>query len=265
MHELDPAEMAGQVILIPRLNVPACAASRRESPMDGVNMNRAFPGDPRGSMTYRIAHFVTSRIFPRVDVVIDIHSAGRGMQFALCSSFHQVTDPKQYEEMKLIAGLFDTPFIMIYSSEMAHGLLTDEAEAMDKITIGSEFGHSAGVWHLGVKHAYEGIKNVLKHYGILPGQVERIAPERETPPRLVAAIHLNSYTPAPISGVFEPILEVGARVEQGQLVGRLFDFERVDTAPMKISAPRSGYLIMQSFQAPVTKGDTMLVVAEEVV
>ena len=107
MHELDPAEMAGQVILIPRLNVPACAASRRESPMDGVNMNRAFPGDPGGSMTYRIAHFVTSKIFPQVDVVIDIHSAGRGMQFALCTSFHQVKDPKQYEEMKVVAGLFD--------------------------------------------------------------------------------------------------------------------------------------------------------------
>ncbi len=64
MHDLDPDELSGRVILIPRLNQPACVAGRRDSPRDGVNMNRAFPGNPRGSLTYRIADFVNSRIFP---------------------------------------------------------------------------------------------------------------------------------------------------------------------------------------------------------
>src|SRR5215212_9281200 len=124
-QELDPAEMGGRVILMPRLNEPACVAGTRTSPLDGGNMNRAFPGDVRGTITYRIADFVTRHVFPRVDVVLDMHSAGSGMRFALCASFHPMADAAQRAETERVARLFDTPLIMVYSSEMAHGLLTD--------------------------------------------------------------------------------------------------------------------------------------------
>src|SRR5712692_7244025 len=43
--------VAGRLIVIPVLNVPAFLAGQRESPLDGGNMNRAFPGDARGSLT----------------------------------------------------------------------------------------------------------------------------------------------------------------------------------------------------------------------
>ena len=33
----------------------------RISPLDGVNMNRAFPGNARGTISYRIAHFVKTQ------------------------------------------------------------------------------------------------------------------------------------------------------------------------------------------------------------
>lgn len=264
MHELDPAELSGRVILMPRLNMPACVSGTRVSPMDGVNMNRAFPGDPAGTLTYRIAHFVTTCILPLVDVVLDIHAGGRGLQFALCSSFHLVSDPEQYRKMKTVASLFDTPFVFIYSQEMARGLLTDQAEAMGKITIGGEFGHSEGVLYRGVQHAYHGIKNVLCHYQILPGEMVKVDLSRKTPPKLVSAIHLDEYVPAPITGVFEPVVEIGSAVDQGQLVGRLYDFEEVGRPPLEVHTPRAGYLLMQPFQAPIYKGDTMLVIAQEV-
>ena len=41
---LDPASITGRVIIIPALNFPAVMAGTRVSPIDGVNMNRAFPG-----------------------------------------------------------------------------------------------------------------------------------------------------------------------------------------------------------------------------
>ena len=106
MYELDPAQISGRVILVSRLNTPACVSGTREPLMDGVNMNRAFLGDPQGTLTYRIADFVTTRIFPLVDVVLDMHAAGRGIDFALCSSFHMTSDPQQFQEMKVVASLF---------------------------------------------------------------------------------------------------------------------------------------------------------------
>ena len=261
-HELDPAEISGRLFLMPRLNQPACVAGTRPSPLDGVNMNRAFPGDARGTISYRIADFVTQHIFPRVDVVLDLHAAGRGQEFATCASIHKVADPAQFQEMVTVASLFDTPFVFVYSSEMASGLLTDEAEAMGKITIGGEFGHSEGVLLSGLRHAYQGVRNVLHHFGLLPGEVVKIALDRPDSPKLVAALNLAGYIPAPFTGVYEPHHTVGSAVARGQTVGNLYDFERVGDPPHPIIAPQDGYILMQSFQAPTPKGDTILVIAE---
>ena len=263
-RDLDPAQLAGRVILLPRFNVPACDAGTRESPLDGVNMNRAFPGNPRGSITYRMADFVTQRLFPHVDVVLDIHSGGRILHFPHVSSFHIVKDAAQQAEMHRVAALFDTPFIMVYSSEMAHGLLTDEAEALGKITIGTEFGYGESVDRLGTAHAYEGIRNTLKHYGLLEGEVTRVRPAGSPAPKVVQATRLEDYLPCPIAGIYEPTVDPGDWVEEGQLCARIFDFDYADSAPLEIRAPRAGYVLCQAFAAAVPKGQTCLVIAEEV-
>ena len=45
MRELEPGAVRGRVIIVPRLNLPAAAAGRRTSPVDGGNLNRLFPGE----------------------------------------------------------------------------------------------------------------------------------------------------------------------------------------------------------------------------
>src|SRR5204863_2858930 len=78
---LAPEMVTGRIIIIPSLNLPAARAATRLSPLDGMNMNRAFPGAPEGPVTSQIAHFLTTVLFPLSDVVIDIHSGGRRMEF----------------------------------------------------------------------------------------------------------------------------------------------------------------------------------------
>ena len=60
---------------------------------------------------------------------------------------------------------------------MASGLLTDEAEADGKVTIGGEFGGGETTSRFGVRHAYEGVLNVLRHYGHLEGDIRKIRGE----------------------------------------------------------------------------------------
>jgi N-alpha-acetyl-L-2,4-diaminobutyrate deacetylase len=89
VRELEAeALIAGRLIVIPVLNVPAFQAARRESPLDGGNMNRAFPGRADGTITSRIARFVSNEVLPRADIVIDIHAAGDTYEIARCASFH---------------------------------------------------------------------------------------------------------------------------------------------------------------------------------
>ncbi|GAA2341400.1 succinylglutamate desuccinylase/aspartoacylase domain-containing protein [Dactylosporangium salmoneum] len=263
-NDLDPDQLAGRIVLIPQLSESACAANSRWSPLDGVNMNRAFPGDPAGSISYRIAHFVTSSIFPVVRVVIDIHSGGRDTRFPLVASFHPVENIPQRREMADVARLFDTPFVMIYSSDMASGLLTDEAEAAGKITIGTEFGYGESVDRRGVQHGYEGVRNVLRHYGLLAGAVARIEPERTTPTRFIEAATLDGYIAAPSDGIWEPLIDPGDDILAGQIVGRLHDFSSQAASPTPIRAPRDGVVLMLHLPAMTTKGQTLFSVGHEV-
>ena len=58
-RDLDPGEIQGRLILMPANNVHAVIASRRTSPIDGLNFNRTFPGDPEGTITQQISAYVT--------------------------------------------------------------------------------------------------------------------------------------------------------------------------------------------------------------
>lgn len=262
--DLDPERMTGRVVLMPQLSESACTANTRVSPLDGVNMNRAFPGNPRGTISSRIAHFVKTRIFPLGRIVVDIHSGGLEGAFPHCTSFHPIPDPKQQAETAQLSRLFDTGFALIYSSAMASGLLTDEAEAEGKITIGSELGAGASVDRLGVRHAYEGMQNVLRHYGLLEGEVTKVRPSDAPPTRLIEASNLDDYVPAPCDGVWEAVVHPGQHVEQGELLGRVHDFSDHSSPALEIRSPRAGWVGMLHLSAHPRKGQTLFVIAREV-
>ncbi|MGI8989936.1 MAG: hypothetical protein ACR2I2_10170 [Bryobacteraceae bacterium] len=262
-HDLDASELSGRIILIPQLSESACVANLRESPLDGVNMNRAFPGNPRGTISYRISSFIKNFVFPHVRVVLDIHSGGREGVFPLCTSFHPIPDPAQRAEIGRVAQLFDTPFIFVYAGGIGSGLLTDEAEAEGKITIGGEFGAGESISRVGTLHAYEGMRNVFRHYGILSGAVVRIRGEDGPAQRFVKADQVSDYIPCPRDGVWEPTVDLGDFVRQNQLLGRLHDFDDHSSSPLEIRAHRTGYVLMLHLSARVRKGVTLYVIAEE--
>ncbi len=97
--EIKQEDVLGRIILVPVLNVAAFPAGTRASSLDdGVNLNRAFvDGAGRtpalNGITHRIANFVREHIWPRVHVVLDLHSGGDVARFDLCASFHPIYDP----------------------------------------------------------------------------------------------------------------------------------------------------------------------------
>ncbi len=265
INELNPEEMiAGRLIVIPVLNVPAFQVARRDSPLDGGNMNRAFPGDARGSITKRIARFVTDEVLRRADVVLDIHAAGPAMEFARCASFHQIDDPALFAEYRETALLFGMPFVMVYTSGMGTGLLTEEAEAMGKVTIGGEFGYGASADLNGVRWAHYGVRNVMRRYGLLEGPIEVLTPPGLDRQRVVSQTDIDKYVTAPADGIFEPLVALGSFVRAGTPVGRLHDFHRFDEPGLVIPADLDGYVLVRRFRAQTRQGDVVMVIAPEV-
>lgn len=264
-RDLDPEQMSGRVILMPQLSERACAAHTRSAPDDGVNMNRAFPGDAKGTLSRRIAHFVKHRVFPHAGIVLDLHAGGREASFPICTSLHPMDDPAREAAAIAVARLFDTPFVYLYARSMASGLLTDEAEHEGRIAIGGEFGFGEGASVRGVAHAYEGVRNVLRHAGVLDGDIVRIDPTRCTPPRVVQAPDLADYVPCPADGLWEALVVPGQDVRAGELIGRLHQFEDHASEPIPIVAHRDGVVIALHFGAACRRGVTLHVIAQDVV
>jgi N-alpha-acetyl-L-2,4-diaminobutyrate deacetylase len=92
MRRIDPAQFRGRLIAMPALNLPAMRADARISPVDNGNMNRSFPGHPRGTITQRIAHYVWSELMPLADCVIDLHSGGHSLNFVPSAVMHELDD-----------------------------------------------------------------------------------------------------------------------------------------------------------------------------
>jgi predicted deacylase len=265
IQELDPASlMKGRLIVVPVLNVPAFKADRRDSPLDGGNMNRVFPGRADGTITSRIARFVTDELLSRADVVIDLHAGGAGFEIARCMSFHQIDDAARYAEFEQVARLFGTPFVMIYSSGMGTGLLTEEAEAMGKITIGSELGYGASTDLDGVRWAQRGTRNVLRHFGLLDEPVEALTLPGLDRQRVISQTDIDRYVTAPCDGISEPVAAVGSFVRAGDVVCRIHDFDRVDEPPIEIHADQDGYVMCRKFRARTVQGEVVMVIAQEV-
>lgn len=65
----------GMVICIPVVNVFGFLNQARQFP-DGRDLNRVFPGSPRGSLASRFAYHIIKEIAPLVDYCIDYHTGG---------------------------------------------------------------------------------------------------------------------------------------------------------------------------------------------
>ncbi|MFD4557746.1 succinylglutamate desuccinylase/aspartoacylase family protein [Streptomyces sp. NPDC058469] len=74
---LEPGQVHGQVIVCPVANPPAVYQGRLGvSPLDGVNINRVFPGDPDGGPTERLAAWLFAHLLDGADAYVDLHAGG---------------------------------------------------------------------------------------------------------------------------------------------------------------------------------------------
>jgi predicted deacylase len=263
-RELQPEHLNGRVILIPSLNFPAAREAKRLSPLDGMNMNRAFPGEPEGSVTSQIAHFLTTVLFPLSDVIIDIHSGGRSMEFEPCSHMHLVEDLEQRKRMLAAMLAWNTDFSFLYADIAGTGLLPVEAENQGKLVVTTELGGGEAIPASVHRIAQSGLRNVLIHVGTLKGKQETRQSLGKPPTILTQALNREDYLLAPESGIFEICVDLGCKVQLGQPIGYIHHLERPDRQPETIEAQSEGYLMTMRAPCLTRQGDCVAVIAQEV-
>ena len=262
-RELQPEEVQGRVIIMPALNLPAVVAGQRVSPIDGKDMNRVFPGAWNGTISQVIAHYVSTVLLPMCDAVIDLHSGGYSLSLIPYMSMHYLADEIQTQQTLAAMQAFQAPVSLIIKEISGEGLLDYTVERMGKIFLCAELGSAGTLSAQVVKITDLGLRNLLKHFKLVEGEIMTREAQGLSPSRLMEVPEPENYHPALANGIYESFYELGDWVEAGSPLGQIHFIQNIAWAPEPVIAQRAGMLLCTRGPGFVEIGDCVAVVARD--
>ncbi|QQS11575.1 MAG: succinylglutamate desuccinylase/aspartoacylase family protein [Rhodospirillales bacterium] len=256
IRALEPANVRGRLLILPSLNFPAAMAGTRTSPIDDGNLNRSFPGDPDGTTTRQIAHFVEHALMPRVDFHFDLHSGGSSLVYVPSTLCRLEADPArraaQIERMRV----FGAPIAYVSASPGGDDRTATAAALRQGVAhMSTELGGAGAVTPSALRIAEEGLLRLLAHIGAIHGL--DIPPPPATPTRLMEVVGPDYYVYAPDGGVFEPLVELGDEVVAGQPAARVHFHDTPWRAPTEAVFARAGTVICKRQPGRTERGDCL--------
>ncbi len=259
MRLLDHAaglSFRGRLILLPALNAPAVARSARVSPLDGANLNRAFPGDRNGAPTAMIAHLVESVLLPVCDAAIDFHSGGKASVFADSALAARCEDKALHDANFALARAFAAPLVWVLGEHNDDRSFNAAARRQRVPMIATELAGGGGVDRAAVRLALDGILRCMRHLGMIDE-----APPPEHTPRLVELASAEQTLYAPCQGVFLPGFGVGDEVAANAAAGTLYNLFEPERPPVELSFPASGIVLSRVNRGFVERGEMLATIA----
>lgn len=256
--ELKAEDVSGRVIIIPFMNFPAFRAGTRVSPLDGVNMNRAFPGKPDGTPTQKIADYFQRVLLPMADVVLDFHSGGKTLDFLPFAASHALDDTEQQARCRAARDAFNAPFSIEMREIDALGMYDDAVETQGKTFVTTELGGGGTATPYTAGIARKGVRNLLIHAGILQGTLA-LAPTRHLSQDDDRCFHFTNY-----NGLVDFAVTLGQTVAKGDLIARIWDAEHTGLPPRKFYALIDGIITARHHPGLVQAGDCLAVLATEI-
>ena len=257
-HTLRLEDISGTVIIVPFMNYPAFLAGTRVSPLDQGNMNRAFPGQPDGTPTQKIADYFQRSLLPMADLVLDFHSGGETLDFLPFAASHVLEASEQQARCSAARDAFNAPFSMEMREIDALGMYDEAAESLGKTFVTTELGGRGTATPETIAIARKGARNLLIHAGIMEGQMD-IAPTRMLIQPDDACFHFS-----PEAGLIEFCHSLGDTVRQGQTLAHIWPTGHTGRAPETVTAQRDGLLTARHHPGLVSAGDCLAVLAVEI-
>ena len=257
LRNLSPEEINGRIIVLPAVNRPAVEIGRRTSPVDGLNFNRTFPGDPTGSITQQISSYVNDVVFPLGDAFIDLHSGGSSLDILPSAIIEPAPDPEHRRRNVEAVLAFDAPLAVVIDNLGEPRTATAAAVRAGLTTVGTEMAGAGTVSLDALSLCRRGVRNVLGHLGILPAPPAGPEGRRE----VLGIPGPHAYVLSPTVGVFEPFHELGTRVRRGQEAGRVHDLTDPSKPPVTLTFGVDGLFYGRRQPGFVRPGNCCAVVA----
>lgn len=235
--------LRGTIIAIPILNIYGFLNFSREVP-DGKDVNRSFPGNPRGSLASRVAHRFMREIMPLIDYGIDFHTGG-----AARANIPQIRCLlHQDAETDALAEAFGAPFTL--HAGLRPGSLRETAMQEGRRIIVYETGESLRLDEGGINLGIAGTLRVLHYLGMMPEPLAVAAAE----PSVVCM--RSTWLRAKYAGLFHSLVQLGQYIEKGQVFGTVSDPYGENS--VRLESPVAGYIIGLNHMPVVNQGDALV-------
>jgi predicted deacylase len=259
---LNPAEIAGTVIIVPLINIQSFEQKvPHVNPVDKKSMNRFYPGKLDGTQTDRASYLITKQVVEQCDHLIDLHGGDLDESLRPYSYWTKTGNEKQDQISREMVLAFGLDHIIISADRpkdpQASRYLENTATTRGKPSITAEAGHAGTVETDDLNALINGCLNVMRYLKILPGT----APMVEHPVWFEKVATLASEQ----TGIFYPSVKRGTYVEQGTKVGYVTDY--LGNVIFEARAPVAGVVLYVCAVPSMTKGATIAnvgVVAKEV-
>src|SRR5436190_11218719 len=175
---LDPKNVTGTLILMPILNLPAFRARTPfVCPIDNVNANRVFPGDPHGSYSEQMTHALINEFVLHADAYVDLHGGDIPealVPFVIC----RAGNDEVAKNSKAIAIAFGLPYVLTISKpvQAAKGLSSYAAAAEKAVpAVLAEAGGVGQMQQDAVALLSRGVINVMRHLEMIESVADAAA------------------------------------------------------------------------------------------
>jgi predicted deacylase len=212
--EISTTTLKGTITAVPVVNLPAYTSRTPfVVPADGKNLNRCFPGDPKGTYSDVLAHHVFERFIRGADYLIDLHSGDvpEAIEPLVVYDESPVSD-----EARRIATAYGTTHVIRQpaAARVTAGTTSTAAADAGIPAITAEAGGIGIVDAQAVATHLQGLRNVCAVLGMLPYELGLA-------PRQIEHEHGWNWIHSPVGGWWEPLVKLGERAEKGDLLGRV--------------------------------------------
>ena len=249
---VDPKSLSGTLVLVHIANLPSFQKRTVYfTPDDGKNLNRVFPGDPKGTLSQRMAHVLTEEVVKKCDALIDMH-CGDGNEALMLYTYWMISpDEELNARTKEMALAFGLRHIIIDTTRGPDPndskYLGNTALTRGVPAITTEAGMLGRVDEESIARNVQGARNVMQLMEMIDGK----------PPVLADPVWIDQYevVNSNFDGLFFPKVELSAMVAAGQTVGVVTDY--FGAVKEEIKAPFVGIILYILGTPPANKGEPL--------
>ena len=254
LKEIEPNDLKGTLLILPIANTASFySRSPFVNPQDKKNLNKVFPGNAQGSITEQIANFITTKVIPVSNVLLDIHGGDACEDLIPFVCYYNNQEKKAQTTLaKQLSEKSGFDLVVSYGytlkEDEAAKYAFKQAVQDGKTALSIECGKLGNVQEESVSLIKKGVYNMM-------GQLEMYANGSGAHPNIRYGEH-QSYLRAKTKGIFYSTYKAGDVVAKDAIVGYTTDEfgEILET----FKAPKDGIILYKLGTPPVNISDTIM-------